>query len=527
MTAPVRWRSNPGIRVTINAGLTGANSINAGGVATGEVLATTAAAITGDLAGRVLIEDVSVRWGTADPLTQPDPSTASLVLLDRSLTWAARANLMRAPVLIEWLPDAPLIAAGVPTGRVYFRGRVTSVAISAPEVFRAPDGSRYRAARVKLGLTSVEVDLANRFVTDGSSWPQETVGARAARIAALAGTTVTVRDYWKTPVAAAVPAADLAGKSARELLLQLYNSSGGDRMIWSPHTQTYEWMGRRQNSFRGMAMLRGSGRGRAGEGIFATCARFSSRATTDTSDLQNGTYLDGQFLTGGDELAKTAGQRITRSQVTYTNVGTNATGTAVTVDPLADESVLGRNAITLTSLHTEGAGSTGYAAVNSSDLLAMATQEGAAWRPPPLVFDTALDGGFGAVEQVQLSLRGHATLWRLFVNRSWFSQLAVRPVFSPIGGTTTYRGGRWIIEYQLAGWASTGGGFSSPDPVKQHPIAWDDVDPDPERSMMWTDGPALTGFHESLTYEDMRFVSQGYSTATTEAPDAGWDEYQG
>jgi hypothetical protein len=475
----------------------------------------------GSAAAQVLVDTARVTWGTDDPLAQPDPATAAMTLLDTTLTWAANAGLMGMPVLMEWTPDAALIAAGTTAGRVFFRGRVTGISIDPPTSFTTATGREFRAAPVKLTMTSVELDLASRFVTDGISWPQDTVATRAVRIGSLAGIPVTIRPYWGTPLAVAVPWPELAKTSARDLLLQLYNSTGGDRMVYSPHTQSYEWMGRRRMDTRTLGVMRiDANRGRAGQGAYAR-ARYNFTATGPSTETRNGMWLDGAFLESDDPLEKTFGQRITRSEVTWHDAAAaDADRVAINVDPAADESAIGSRSIALDSLHNNGS----FAALNGQDLLAMATQEGAAWRPPPVTWDTGKTGGFEHPDQVELSLRGHATGWEVFVNRSYFAVLGVRPAFSLNGGTITYSAGRWIIDYQLAGWATSGGGNASPTLTKQHMVTWEELDSDATTTLVWTDAPAANGLHESLTYEDLSYVGLGLSGS--EGADTGWDEYQ-
>jgi hypothetical protein len=436
---------------------------------------------------------------------------------------------MGSPVLLSWTPDAGLSASAVQPS-TYFRGRVTGVSIGQPEDFTTPAGVPFRAVRVDLELTSVETDWANVFAPPGTSWPAETISARAARIAALAGVPVTIRGDWATAQAAAMSAQDLANASVRDLLLQLYSSTGGDRLIYSPHTHSYEWMGRRQVNARTLGTLvyatNDATNARANRGVYPVPAlgRYPTGVTTSSAlrDEPLTVWMDGHWMTSSStQVSKQAAQRITQARVAWKDsTAADADRTAVTVDPAANEAVIGQRAITLDSVHNVAA----WATLNAQDLLAQATQEGAQWRPPRLRWDTRA-AGFEMRDQLQVALRGHATWFPVWVARAWFTELGIRPVFSAIGGTIIYADGRFVVELQMAGWTASGGGNASPVPVKQHMVTWEELDQSTP-AMTWTDGPALRGFHESVTYEDLGFVGIGFGANDVIGPDTGWDEYQ-
>ena len=496
------WTTNPGLTVTLG----------------GQQLAT---ALPAD---RVAVDELSVTWGTDDPLEQADPATGRLSLLDFTSSWAASASLIGQPVTAAWTPDAALTALTPPrTGRTYFRGRVTAVDVHPPDYVRLPDGTRVRAARVDLRLTSVETDLANRFATDGP-WPTQPISERATKLAALAGVPVIVRDYWATQFVAQLTADDLAATSARDLLVQLYTACGGDRVVYDPHTQRYEWMGRRAANRATFGRLihanPGDANGRAGLGYYAASA-FST-LTTGPSTTFGDSWLDGEHLDAVDYLSKSAGQRITRARVTGFRGEPYAAEkyTSIRVDPAADESVIGQRAIT----HDSSLRYAGDVDLCADDLLAMATQEGAQWRPPPLTWDTHRTGGFVHPSQVDVLLRGAGAQHPVFVSRTWFAELGIRPVFAVVGGTITYTDGGWVVDTQLAGWAAVAGGNATPTPVKQHAISWEEID-SPGVTLVWSDTPTTFGLHESLTYEDAGFIGVGAGAGSWVGPDLGWDTY--
>lgn len=485
-------------------------------------------------AGQVVLDDVSVSWGTSEPLAQADPASATLSLLDFSLTWGARGDLMGKPLNVRWVLDADPAGAWAYQSRTYFRGRITDVDLT-PEAVTLPDGSRRQCTRVDLRCASTETDLGNVFPAE-TVWPEESINDRTARLRALVsataipglGAAVEPRLIdWGGYTAYAVDQVNT--RSARDLLLQLFNSCGGDRMVYNPHRNAYEWLGRRQADVRSFAVLQRQVDtpviGRAGRGIYARTAGTRAATGATLNDTLGGLYIDGAVLESAGSVSKSQASRITRASVTSRDTGIDGDPQRVTtlIDPSANETVIGQRSITLDSLHGWNSG----ADLNARDLLAMATQEGSQWTPPPARWDTRRTDGFILFNQATGLLRGYATGFNWFVGHSWMSGLGVRPVFSVIGGTIAFRDGFFVLDMNFAGWATSGGGLASPVPTKQHPISWEEISvSDPADRLVWGTGvPGPRTFHESVTYEDLRYVGQGYFTNTI-GPDKGYDEYQ-
>jgi hypothetical protein len=191
---------------------------------------------------------------------------------------------------------------------------------------------------------------------------------------------------------------------------------------------------------------------------------------------------------------------------------------------MTDESLVGVRAVTLDSVHNWP----DWAALNAEDLLSAATQENATWRPGRIRWDTRKTGGGLPLRALtEYLLRGHQVGWLLSINRSWLAAVNVRPVVSVTGGVITYEGGvtglgrGWVIDMDVAGWGSYGGGNSTPLPVAQHAITFEEID-DGTNLVRWYDEDHPDGMHASVTFEDLGFVGRGRGS-TTIGPDTGWD----
>lgn len=474
----------------------------------------------GNLAGLVAIDKLAVTWGTDQPMDQPPPATATVSLLDFTRTYATRQDLVGLPVVLSW--------STTQASRVFFRGRIADLDITRVKVAR-PDGSTVPAARLDLTCSSIEVDLANRFPAE-TEWPAETVGERATRIAAYCAgvaNSVVVISTWAPGNCAAVT--DVNKTSIRDLLVQLYTSTGGRRLIYSPERQTYEWMTRATVDARSLQRLWiGTGtHPRAGLGAWIG-PDVTGTGTTETG--WNGTpsptplFLDADWLEYPHGMTRQASSRITRVSVTAKSDADNSDLTVVKVDTEADETLVGQRVVTFDSVYR----SDSYTNSLAADLLSMATQEGAAWRPQRIRWDTRRTGGFPHHGQAAALLIGHMTGFPVSINGSWVAAYAVRPLFRITGGVITYHGGPnngWDLEMDVAGWAT----FTSPAggprwvPVPQHALTFEEIDDGTDaNTLRWYDDDNPNGLHESVTFEDMGHVGRGRGN-TTIGPNQGYD----
>lgn len=504
----------------------------------------TSAPPNGDLTGLVVLDDLRVPWGTSETVEQSPPAEASFSLIDFSRTWATRQDVIGLPVALGYAFPAGFTADGVDDG-TFFRGRISDVALAFTRV-RRPDGSHQLATRVEVKCSSIETDLGNRRPAE-ANWPAETITARAARIAGYctgvaSSVTARVGDWG-----AAQAAADAVGTtSVKDLLTQLYNSTGGDRMVFRPSTPTteelgdsrgrvaaisgagvYEHLGRRTDSTRSQCRLTWgtSTHPRYNQGAWIATASRGRLTGVTIADPGTALYLDAGVLEYDTTVQRGMSSRISRSSVTSKDSGaSDARRTVTRVTPGIDESVSGQRAVTLDSLHNWN----DWANLNAEDLLAMATQEGALWSPGRVRWDVRKSGGFDLISTARALLLGHVSGYRWFVGRAQVTQLGIRPMFSIIGGVIGYRRGGWVLDLDLAGWATFGGGNSSPTYVPQHAATWEELAGDGSTTfgvLTWGTGadPGPTNFHATVTYEDLAHVGLGLG-ATVVGPDKGYDK---
>jgi hypothetical protein len=469
----------------------------------------------GDPTGKLMVVDgLTVTWGREEVLSQPEPATATVALFDGSKRWATSRDLIGQPVTLAWTGEVP----GVGTvGDVIFRGRIAGVTV-APRTAAGVPGSL-----VSLTLTSILNDLANRIPRE--SWPAETLGERLARINAATGgvvSAVDVRQYWRDPRTPPVDAADQV--SLYEHIVALFNSSGADRFTYNPREGAQEigYLTRRDfPNLRGLAGLwwnlsTDGTSARAGLGVYVRTYGVTAVGSGGTGEP---TYLDAAALEydPADGLTRSVDSRISRVELTHpdsegTPVWAERTTTALV--PGADEATEGRRTLTVESL----VGWSSWADVAASDLAALAAREGAAWRLAPLLYDTRRTGGFENWRQARELLAGHERQTLFFLQRSWLPVYGLRPVFGVMGGTYTYAGGGWQLELHLAPVTTY--------PTAQHAITWEEIDTgDPGLTVEWHDGPHRRALHETVTYEDLGYVSAGLG-ATVFPPDTGWDTPQ-
>lgn len=411
------------------------------------------------------LDGASVKWGRQKVLEQPKPATATVRIFDPSGVWAADRELVGQPVELRWTWGA--------TARVCFTGRVAAVELERARV-RAPDGNTVRGTLVTFSCTSLLTDLGNRKIAE--QWPTETLSARRAHVAAAAAgpvsAVVTPAGWADAEVFASPPGKD----TALAVLGRLFDTCGGARFAYDPHTRAVATVARR--IFTDPAGLAGLTRDDSRVGVFIAAP---------------GGWIDAAAVTGKDTASKDMDSRLTRAQVTWSNAGTAETVTRTI--PGADETVIGERAVSVDT----GLTSPVWAGTAADNLADLAAGEASGWTLEPMRWDTArTGGGFETLEQALALLSGTELPGVHFLARTALPDLGIRPVFGVMGGTITYRERAWSVEWQ-------------PAPIKAAPLAhaveWDDLDP----ALVW-DEDTPNGLHESVTYEDLGFVAAGTIT---------------
>lgn len=434
----------------------------------------------------MVVEGLSVRWGRDEVLAQPDPATARVTLFDTTAVWAAAADLIGRPISLWWqLPDA----AAAP--REYFTGRVAALDIT-PHTVTRPDGTKVRGALVALSCTSLLADLGNRQPT-GTSWLEETLGARRVRLQSEAAgvvQSVTCRDEW-TPAPLATVKVDDA--DVLSLLQLLYNTCGADRMVYDPATRALDFIRRRHfTGDRGLAHLFWNPDLRTG--VFIQALAISQ----DDGEISAPLFIDAHAVEYAQGIGKDMGSRLTRAAVGFFD-GAAAYEARTITEPIpgADEALVGERTATMPTHHSD----VDWATTTAVELASFAANEGSGWRLEPLRWDTARTGGFETLDQAELLLSGVERFSMYFLQGSWLPSLGIRPVFGVIGGTIEYRRGGWAVEWHNAPVAT--------DAAQPPELTWDHVDAGDPYTVVWDEDDNPFGMHASVTWEDLQYVALG------------------
>lgn len=468
-------------------------------------------ALTGDV---IVVDGVSVTWGREEVMDQPDPATGRLTLFDPTMRWALDNDLRGRPVTIRF--EGTEVGASSPTSITYFSGRIGGEpVVSRKTVIHPVTGRPVRGALIELTLQSLLVDLANRVpIVD---WPSETMEARRARLqaeATAAGVldSVSIRSFWGTPTVPAVAAADQV--SIYEHIVNLYDSCGADRFTYFPALRAVAAVPRKDYpSTRGVGALWWDNStptsARNGKGVYARTRQIAPVGGATSSPL----YVDAHALEYDEADGITRPARITRVQLQHKNsaaawatrtIELQVTGTSLEVSGVCTarvDSLVGSNA---------------YADVALSDLEFLVRREGSAWRPGEMVLRTHVQGGFDSLTQAGALMFGAETDNIRFLQRSWLPEFGVRPIFGLMGSTIAYRNGGWEVSMHLSPITST---------LRQHPITWEEIDDGSTAyEVRWYDDDHPRGMHESLTLDDLQYVSTGINVSSPGA-DQGWDFY--
>jgi hypothetical protein len=466
----------------------------------------------GSVGGPMVLDDLAVTWGRNEVLDQPTPATATLSLFDPTGVWAVGRELIGASLNLGFITPYP--GETTPRRQVFFRGRITDVAL-AP---RSELNTRGAGAVLTIGASSLLNDLAN--VVPFENWPEETLGARANRVAAFttgAASSVTVRTYWQAPNVAPVAATDQP--TVLDSLTDLYASSGPDRMVYFPDDRRVYFLNRRSFvTARTMAQLwwhppDAFTHSRENAGAYAL-TRAVAGAENGLPATQN--WLDAAAIEYGDQVSRNITNRVTRVELPHKDAGSTPTPFSQRVElsfvPGSVELNRGIRAVRQESMIVWN----NYAQTAADDLAQMMGNEGSGWSVATLTVRPDLAGGFDYYEQfAQLLLSGAEQPSPLFLQRSWFPRLGIRPIVGIIGGVIRYAGGGWQVDIDVLPISTT---------VAQHAIAWDEIDDGSATyTLEWHDDTHPRGLHESLTYEDIGFVGMGLGMTTIPA-DRGWDQ---
>jgi hypothetical protein len=476
-------------------------------------------------AGLMVVDGLSITWGRDDVLGQPVPATGTVSIFDPTRTWATTRDRRGREVQVRYYGLHPVTGAGF--GDVIFRGRIGSPVRVSPKTVRHPDtGETIRGALVELPLQSREVDLGN--IVPRSGFSAETLGARVDRLVALAqaygllALGANIRDYWKTPMVAAV-----AGKDQVSLLEHFsacFDSAGGDSWTYRPDADSIVYVPRRnyETVFSTAVLWRETTGPRANQGAFIR-ARDQAFGAGDTQSAL-GLHLESGALEYDPADGVTSPARVTRVAISHPTENDNTTTRTVEMvvrrepwDPDGGSAALedGRLGVRTARVDSVVANNS-FADQALSDAEILVRREGSRWLLGSLRLDTRKVGGFESVEVGRLLLACYERNDVLFLQRSLLPSLGLRPVVGVMGGTVAYSDGGWQVDLTPAPITTA---------LPQHSLTWEDLNTtDPALRLKAWDAPHPEGMDPTVTWEDLRYVGRGLDAITL--PESTRDEYQ-
>lgn len=469
----------------------------------GTTLAFTVAAASRAVQGLpvLLLDDLTASWGRAGYTEHHDAQTAKFSVLwpsgfGRTAAAAARVNWddwMGQPVVMSW----SVTVAGVTTTRTFFRGRISDVTLRPRDPDRdVPTGRapRPRGAYVDVVAMGVLADLANRL-TGTEAWPDETGDARMNRLRALAGTLVAGISYRTFWAGAPMAARNVDGVGCLDLLRAMYDTAGGDRLGYDPHTNVVAFIRRRSIQSPITASPPGSNwraRLRNDPTLYSGGVHISAHSVNPYP------MLDARWIEGGRQLVRSATSRITRVVTHWTEAGVAKSSTLVAT---GSEDVGGVRALDLqTELRDAG-----WAGTCQSDWFGMVVNEGRNPVPDPMTYRADLAGGFDTVAAAQLLIggaeltdgtefQGNSSL--VFIAGDLHQALNLHSIYGVIGGEIRYKDGGWraTINTMRGWWEETGGMHLR--------IRHSDMYANPTRDRF-----LIKDLANSITWNDLRTVS--------------------
>lgn len=395
----------------------------------------------GAAGGLTGVDSLRVTWGRSSLLDQPTPATCALTVLDTTdgATFARRTDLKGREVQVGY--GLGVNESGEPQVGYTFRGRVTDVA-ARPR--------RAGGFLVSLSASSKEVDAANYTAAEGTTWPQETMGARLARIVGLlpaglfaGGVQLPTRAAVGLPAAAIdfadypVAPADVGGQDVLSLLRGLWRSTFPLPLIYNPAEDALTFIRSRRHYVD--ATAHGSVVGQ----LLADPNRGGRYVPAPFATL--GLSLDAAEVEFTGALSQPLEAAATRVEVTYWNpAATDRATTTAAVPGAPAEATSGRRTLAVESLLAAAdlaAELAGHWATIAAEAAQPALHDPIVYRPR---------GGFADDTAAGVLLAGRERPAELFVGRSWLTRLGARPVLALLGGTITYSGGEWELSLHTA-----------------------------------------------------------------------------
>jgi hypothetical protein len=376
------------------------------------------------VAGIYGLDDISVTWGRQHTVEHQDAQTAKFRLFYAD---AFPGFLVGQPVTMSWTD--PVSA----TTRTFFRGRVTDQVVTARP--RAASGA-VRGAWVDLTATGQLAELGNRL-TGTETWPDESVDARINRLRTIAGTSVAGIDYRAFFATAPVAGRTVDGLDCLSLLQSLYDSLGGDRLVYDPHTNRVGYVRRRAIPAPAGGAFQALNRLRLDPALYTGGVHISA----NTAGATRWPMIDARWIEGGDKLSKSLGSAVTRVVKHWTEAGVAKSSVIIDFTTEAARGVVAAD------LQTEYRQSD-WADGNGSDWWEILTQEGQTFTPNLMTYRADKAGGFDTLALAQLLIGGAESADpsgtqggtnMFFLAGSPWSSLGINPAFGVMGGVIRFR----------------------------------------------------------------------------------------
>jgi hypothetical protein len=398
------------------------------------------------------VDEFTVPWGRRKFSDHQDPATAQFTVLQTANHDATGSMLpvsggwQGARVTMAW----SVTVAGVTTTRTFFRGRVTDLDVRPR---RTKPG-----AYIDVAASSKVATLGN-VLTPTESWPDESGDARMNRLRALVAPYVGGGAAYRTVWAGAPMAArNVDATSVLDLLRSMYDTAGGDRMVYDPHTDAIGYVRRRSVQ------------------ADAAGANYTSRLRTSTAAWSDGLVfisphvggsggpgggqvlwpmLDSAYIEAGGDGTLSRQQPPTRVTYRWTEAG--AAKSNYIYEPVG-EAVRGVVNVDLSTELRDGA----WAATAGSDWFGILNSEGSTfYADDPATYRADRAGGFDTLAAAQLLLSGtelddgsgaQGSANMVFLAGSLWQRLGMFAGFGVIGGEIHYsaRNGGWRPKFHIA-----------------------------------------------------------------------------
>lgn len=415
----------------------------------------------------------SITWGREDYMDQPQAGTAAVTIFDKLGAYASEGDIIGLTVVIgmRWPGKNQII----------FRGRITDAELI---YVRTKVGNVFG---LELSCTDKLGELGQTYVAN-QTWPSEYYPNRIDRImTAGANKIVAGIGGGLSPTLNTTDTGDTTLLS----LVQDAMEGVGDRMAYDPATNRVEAIGRLTISGHTLRLALND------SGMYGVelDSGYSEEASIPSTGLQVSAGMRRSIASGITEV------RVGHSRF---DMATEQRGAFVSVKSTGlNETRLGRRVLKVDTQLYDVKLSTGEV-INDvwiqrllDEYVDMALQEGRQWSPPPLTWDSRLNGGFRSEAEMFALLRCTEKRHPVYFPQSVYNDVGTQPpIYRIIGGTVEYIAGK------KKGWISTVN--LGPVKVNQNAaVTWETINTSTTETVTWE------LLDDSVTGNSLAYVTQG------------------